>query len=140
MAQGAVVEVVAPKLGNIISENNKEIKADKSFLTSASVLYDAVYIPGGPNSVATLEAEPDAIHFLNEAFKHCKALAADASALSVLQATYFGSKIPDNLQKMSQALEGVLINETPEALANDFISAISKHRFWQREKKNKVPA
>ncbi|NBB23028.1 catalase [Runella sp. CRIBMP] len=140
LAQGAVVEVIAPKLGYIISENNKEIKVDKSFLTSASVLYDAVYVPGGANSVVSLEAEADAIHFLNEAFKHCKAIAADASALQVLRGTYFGSKIPENPHQTSQVLEGVLINETSEALADDFIEAISQHRFWQREKKNKVPA
>lgn len=140
LAQGAVVEVIAPKLGYIISKNNKEIKVDKSFLTSASVLYDAVYVPGGTNSVVNLEAEADAIHFLNEAFKHCKAIAADASALPVLRATYFGSKIPENPHQTSQVLEGVLINETSEALAHDFIEAISQHRFWQREKKNKVPA
>lgn len=45
-----------------------------------AALYDAVYVPDGTNSVATLVAELDAIHFLNEAYKHCKAIAADEAA------------------------------------------------------------
>ncbi len=64
----------------------------KSFLTTASVFYDAVYVPGGINSVATLEAEPDAIHFLNEAFKHCKAIAADSSASTGIECYLFFQK------------------------------------------------
>ena len=75
---------------------DETIQAPKSFSTSASVFYDAVYVPGGLNSVATVEADPDAIHFLNEAFKHCKAIAVDKEAIQVLKATYFGRKIPED--------------------------------------------
>ncbi|WP_028665158.1 catalase HPII [Runella zeae] len=140
MAEGAVVEVIAPKLGYILSENNKSIKVDKSFLTTASVLYDAVYIPGGMNSTATLVAEADAIHFLNEAFKHCKAIAADAFSLPVLKETYFGKYLPANHKKSSQMVEGVLVHDDSEVLRAEFIKAIARHRFWEREKKLKVPA
>jgi len=37
--------------------------------------------------VATLEADTDAVHFLNEAFTHCKAIGFDADALQVIKAT-----------------------------------------------------
>lgn len=140
LAEGAVVEVIAPKLGYILSENNKSIKVDKSFLTTASVLYDAVYVPGGMNSTATLTAEADAIHFLNEAFKHCKAIAADAFSLPVLKETYFGKYLPANHKEASQMIEGVLVHDDSEALRTEFIKAIARHRFWEREKKLKVPA
>ncbi|MFN3378228.1 MAG: catalase HPII [Runella zeae] len=140
LAEGAVVEVIAPKLGYILSENNKSIKVDKSFLTTASVLYDAVYVPGGINSTATLVAEADAIHFLNEAFKHCKAIAADAFSLPVLKETYFGKYLPANHKESSQMVEGVLVHDDSEALRTEFIKAIARHRFWEREKKLKVPA
>ena len=94
MADGAVVEIIAPRGGYVIAENDEQIPVNHSLLTAASVFYDADYVPGGTNSVATLEAEPDAIHFLNEAFKHCKAIAADADAMQVIGATYFGRKLP----------------------------------------------
>ncbi len=91
-AEGALCDVIAPRFGFISGMNDGSIEVDKTLLTSASVFYDAVYVPGGMNSVATLEAEPDAVHFLNEAFKHCKAIAVDGDAMQVLRATYFGRK------------------------------------------------
>jgi catalase len=134
-AEGAVTHVIAPKLGFITAENDKEIPVDQSLLTAASVLYDAVYVAGGTNNAATLEAEPAAIHFLNEAFKHCKAIAAHSSSLQVLQATYFSKKIQDKKRE-----EGVLIDEDMKRLSANFIKAIAQHRFWSREKPRRVPA
>lgn len=139
-AEGATVDIIAPRLGYLLSDNNEEIKVSKSFLTTASVLYDAVYVPGGINSVAALEAEADAVHFLNEAFKHCKAIVADASALPVLKATYFGRKIPEDYTRTAEFLDGIIISDDTDALASQFVHAIAMHRFWQREKRDKVPA
>jgi catalase len=130
--EGGVVEVIAPRLGFIISQNDEQIQADESFLTAASVLFDAVYVPGGTNSVASIAAEANAIHFLNEAFKHCKPIAADANAMQVLEATYFSKKIEND--------EGVIVSDDAEGLASQFIEAIKQHRFWEREKPRKIPA
>ncbi|MEO3406815.1 catalase [Mucilaginibacter sp. CAU 1740] len=131
-AEGGVVEVIAPRLGFITSINDEKIHVDESLLGAASVLFDAVYIPGGTNSVATLEADADAVHFLNEAFKHCKAIAADADAMQVLEATYFSKKIEND--------EGVIISDDAAELSAQFIAAIKQHRFWEREKPRKIPA
>lgn len=139
--QGALGEVVAPRQGVITGENDEEIMAYKSFLTVASVFYDAVYVPGGTNSVADLEANPEAIHFLNEAFKHCKAIAADADALQVLEATYFANKIPeDAIGNPRLRDDGIIVEDDIDALAEAFINAVAQHRFWEREKSRKVPA
>lgn len=129
---GGVVEVIAPRLGYITSANDEKIHVDESLLTAASVLFDAVYVPGGTNSVATLEAEGDAVHFLNEAFKHCKPIAAHEQAQQVLDVTYFSKKVPND--------EGVIVGGDAQQLATQFIEAIKQHRFWEREKPRKVPA
>lgn len=126
--EGASVEVVATHLGFITSLNNEQIQVDDTTLTTASVLFDAVYVPGGSNSVASLEADADAVHFLNEAFKHCKPIAADTEAIQVIEATYFSKKV--------NADEGVLVGRPPAA----FIEAIKQHRFWERERARKIPA
>ena len=130
--QGAAAEIIAPRLGMITAEDDTEIKVDKTFMNTASVFYDAVYVPGGTNSVATLTGEPDAVHFLNEAYKHCKAIAADVSAVQVLEATYFAAKIGQD--------DGVIVNDDSKKLTGLFIGAIAQHRFWEREKPRKVPA
>ena len=139
-AEGAICDVIAPRLGFISGENDTDIPVDKSLLTTASVFYDAVYVPGGTNSVATLEADADAIHFLNEAFKHCKAIAADDDALQVLEATYFARKLPEDNDDDTVSAEGIIIGIDAEELSRQFIEAIAQHRFWDREVPRKVPA
>lgn len=140
VAAGAAVEVIAPRLGEIESENGSTIPVKQSFLTAASVLYDAVYVAGGKNCVASLAAEANAVHFLNEAFKHCKAIAAHEDALQVLEETYFANKVPKDASEDSAMSEGIVINKNALTLSKIFIKAIAQHRFWEREKPRKVPA
>ncbi len=137
---GAKAFVIGCKLGHFISEEDIEVPIDKSFLTTASVLYDAVYIPGGTNCVASLAGDPDAIHFLNEAYRHCKAIAADANAIQVLQATFFGKRMEDGLINNTTLSTGIIIQSDPAKLAKLFIEAIAQHRFWDEEVSRKVPA
>lgn len=139
-AEGALCDVIAPRLGFISGRNDTDIPVDKSLLTTASVFFDAVYVPGGINSVATLEADPDAIHFLNEAFKHCKAIAADDDALQVLEATYFARKLPEDNDDDTVNTEGIIIGIDAGEIGRQFIEAIKQHRFWDREVPRKVPA
>jgi catalase len=140
VAEGAVVELIAPRLGGVSAGKGPGLPVDKSFLTAASVLYDAVYVPGGADSSSTLAANADAIHFLNEAYKHGKAIAADEKALPVLEATYFYRQLPKDRTAATALREGLAIASDPGALARSFIGAIARHRFWEREKSKKVPA
>ena len=126
-AEGAKTKIVAPKLGTIKGAAGKEIKVDMSFLNTASVLFDAVYIPSGAKSATALINEPDAIHFVNEAYKHCKAIAANGDGINLLKQSYAANKPAD---------AGLIIDKS----AKDFIRAIAQHRFWEREKSRKVPA
>lgn len=127
---GAMVDIIAPHQGTVNGANKEIVPINQSFLTAASVMYDAVYVPGG-KSVNVLKNNPDAIHFLNEAFRHCKAIAADKDAEPVLQMTYFGKMLTE---------EGVIIDGDVDKLVTNFQQAIAQHRFWSREKASKVPA
>jgi len=135
-AAGAQTKIIASHLGFIAAENGKQIKVDQSFLTAASVLFDAVYVPDGAKSVGTLKSEPDAIHFVNEAFKHCKAIAADGAGAELLEVSAISIKIHGDEGKAEKnpAKIGVLINRN----AGEFINAVAQHRFWEREKPGKV--
>ncbi len=105
---------------------------------AASVLFDAVYVPGGAKSVATLKEIADAIHFINEAYKHCKAIAADDEGVQLLEQSSIRNKfIGDNFTSKNLAIDGVIINSNT---SKDFIKAIAQHRFWEREELHKVPA
>jgi len=136
-AAGAQTKIVAPHLGNIASANGRHIKADQSFLTSASVLFDAVYVADGAKSAALLQGEPDAVHFVNEAYKHCKAIAANGAGAKLIEISAMGVKLQGEGKTGKKSSEaGVLIDGSP----NEFIKAIAQHRFWEREKPGKVPA
>jgi catalase len=126
---GAVVEVIAPRLGAIKGDQGRALPVAKSFLTASSVLYDAVFVPGGKKSVGVLAQESQAVEFLNQSFKHCKAIAFHDDASVVLEETNFGNA----------ESPGVIIGATIDPLGKQFIKAISQHRFWEREKQRKVP-
>jgi catalase len=128
-AEGAVVEIIAPRQGAVKTAEGPALEVDKSYLTTASVLYDAVYVPGGAQHVLTTQDEPDAIHFLDEAWRHCKAIAFDTDATPILEATWFGKK--------KQARKGLVVADHPAA---SFIKDVMQHRFWDREIARKVPA
>ncbi len=133
LAAGAVVEIIAPKLGSISPEKGALIKVDKNLRTVASVLYDAVYVPGGKESVSALSREADAIHFVEQAYKHCKAVAADNDSKSFISNTSISG-----LLKKNKALPGLVLADA--GLPKLFIKAIAQHRFWEREKMSLVPA
>jgi catalase len=136
-AAGAQTKIIASHLGYIAAENGKQIIVDQSFLTATSVLFDAVYVPDGAKSASLLTDEPDAIYFINEAFKHCKAIAADGSGAHFLDLTAAGTKIRnENKAEKEHMAFGILINRS----SKEFINAIANHRFWEREKADNVLA
>ncbi|MEO7120669.1 MAG: catalase, partial [Ginsengibacter sp.] len=139
-AKGAVVKVVSLKLGTFASADKKQIKADLAFFGSSSVLFDAVFIPGGADNITALQTEPNAILFINEAYRHCKAIAAVGEGVDLLSSTFAGEKV--NAKDGSDITShGIIMsqNYTPQT-ATAFINAIAQHRFWERETMSKVPA
>lgn len=143
MKAGAMVKIVAPRLGTLKGMSGEEVQIDFSLLTSSSVLFDALYIPGGEKSIKALKREADAIHFINEAYKHCKAIAATGKGVELLKASYVGdiSESEDGKSPFD-AEEGVIASQDNRTgkVATEFIKAIAQHRHWSREKKAQVPA
>jgi catalase len=139
---GAQVKVIAPRLGFLKGAGGEEVKIDFSFLTSSSVLFDAVYIPGGEKSVEALKREADAIHFVNEAYKHCKAIAATGAGVDLLDASYVKTGKTNSDKGAAPKDEGVIIGSDAQAsrVATGFIKAIAQHRNWSRETEEQVPA
>lgn len=121
---------IADKLGMIMTVDKKEVSCDETLFNTASVLFDAIYIPGGEKSVMELAGNADAIHFINEAYRHCKAIGADENCEALLSQTYLYNR------------DGVLKEDEGVVCGNEgaFITAMKKHRVWEREADRKVPA
>lgn len=136
LTNGAVGKTIAPRLGVVAGANGEEIKADFSFLTASSVLFDAVFIPGGDASVEALKQEPEAGEFVNEAHKHCKAIAATGSGVGLL-ARWLADKFTESntTGKLIANDAGVVTSRgavTPN-FASEFVKSIAAHRHWERE-------
>jgi catalase len=137
MTAGAKVCTVAPHLGTLLSEGGQIANADFSFLTGASVLFDAVYVPGGETSVNALKAVPEAFEFVSEAYKHCKTVAANGAGVEILRLAGLSVGTSDGSNGEDQMSDaGVLVgsNNDIKGLAAEFIQAIGQHRHWARER------
>lgn len=71
MAAGAKAEVLAAHLGKVKGADGTPVAVDKTFTTSGSVMYDAVFIPGGKNA-EVLRGQGPIRYFIAEAYKHGK--------------------------------------------------------------------
>jgi catalase len=141
--QGAVVEVLAPVAGGTLSGGSGgEVAVDRAFTTMASVLYDGVVVPCGPDSVETLSKDGYAMHFITEAYKHLKAVGAFGSGVDLLRNTDIAEQLAEDTDVVvsngvvsTAAAADDLTDEFSEA----FVAALAKHRAWERET-DPVPA
>lgn len=124
---GAAVEIIAPSLAPVKTNDGTVFIPKHSLTSTASVCFDALYIASGENSVQELlipENKHLVLHFINEAYKHCKAI-------------YFGAET-DMLYKSSNVSlrkheDPAIINIRENNPDDQFIDAISKHRVWDLE-------
>jgi catalase len=141
--RGAVVEVLAPVAGGTLSGGSGgELPVDRAITTMASVLYDAVAVPCGPDSVQTLSGDGYAMHFITEAYKHFKPVGVWGSGVDLLPKAGVAEQLADDTNVVvshgvvsTTAAAGDLGDEFAEALA----SALARHRAWDRET-DPVPA
>jgi len=139
IAGGAQAKIVAPRLGYLRTKQGNNVKIHCSLLTASSVLFDAVYVPGGAEGMASLKTDPAALEFVSEAYKHAKAIAASGTGTELLRNAQIldGSAAPDSKKKQGGSRDEAVIVAQGNALdkmVGDFIAAIAKHRNWQREK------
>ena len=119
---GAVGKIVAKRIGILTGADGRERLIDHSLLTTSSVLFDAVYVPGGARSVAALVDDPDAVAFVAEAYAHGKAIAATGEGLDLLRAC------GGDLAASNGDRPGVVVGRPSEVLSNAFIQAVAAHR------------
>ena len=139
-AKGAQTKIISLKLGTFKTSDGNTIKVDLAFLAASSVMFDAIFIPGGPASISALQNEPNAILFINETYRHCKAIAATGEGVDFISSTFAGQKINAKDENELTSLGIVAHKKYESKTATEFINAIAQHRFWEREELSKVPA
>lgn len=136
----ALVEVVSQYAGALKTEGGDELAVDKMFSTTSPVLYDAVFVPGGAASIEALAESDYAAEFLSETYRHLKPIGASVDAAGLLAALGIAADADLSLRARKMFNEnGVIItrgigeSESAESFEQSFITAVTEHRFWNRE-------
>lgn len=126
---GAQGLVIGARLGAVAGDGGP-IEVDHTSLTMPSVVFDALYVPGGADAAKSLSTSGLTLGTIAEAFKHLKALAfGDESVVLLAQAGIHGGA--------PQA--GVLVGPA-KTIVTPFLEAIGRHRVWERKNLEGVPA
>jgi catalase len=138
-------KIISKMLGKRQAATGEVLETDKSHITAGSIMFDAVYVAGGKESVAQMKKEGDALHFVLEAFKHGKTIGATGDGIYLIQETMLNSSL-----RMAKAVSGsvetdkgvVTAGETDDMsdFTKSFMAALAQHRHWDREEKTMVPA
>ncbi|GAA3725484.1 catalase [Salinactinospora qingdaonensis] len=135
--RGAVVDVLAPADGTVTTFEGATLSVDRAITTVASVLYDAVVVAGGVRSVAMLASDGYATHFVAEAFKHAKPVAAIGAGVDLI------GSLPIPKLRMANGESGAAVSdqgllttrdsEPGSAFNEEFARLLSHHRIWERD-------
>ena len=130
--QGVHIQLLAPRMGNIRTEEGGLLTADDTISGSASVLFDAVAVAEGRESLETIAHCGKARHFLCQAYRHLKPIALPGAARDLLQAAGLAEDTHD---------KGLITGMNAVNAMPPFLEAMSRHREWEREgKAANVPA
>jgi catalase len=122
-AEGAVVELIAPKIGGIVASDKTNQSVHHKIDGAPSVLYDAVALIPSASGAAILAAHGPAKDFVNDAHAHCKFVGYNAASQALFQAA-----------GLSELMDGGYVAlDAKKTTAANFIKTCRRLRFWDRE-------
>lgn len=123
---GATTHVIAGQLGAISSSSGQQLPVSQALATVCSAQYDALLVPGGAACAQALARDPDAMRFVQEAYRHGKAMCLIGESAELLRGVAPGDT----------PVPGLVIGRNDpgmrQQMAQDFIAAIARHRHWSR--------
>ncbi|OLN81429.1 Catalase-1 [Colletotrichum chlorophyti] len=124
------------------------VKPDHHLEGFRSTMVDAIFVPGGEDSIKTLTKNGRALHWIREAFGHLKVIAATGEAVDFVRAAVNLPEITLSSDSNVEESYGVITlkNIKPESLKEavnivkggtgfleQFFYTASQHRVWARE-------
>jgi catalase len=120
--EGAVMEVIAPKVGGVEAANGSWIAARHMIDGGPSVLFDAVALILSEEGAERLTGEAAARDFIADAFAHCKFIGFTSGAVPLFRKAGIDPETD----------EGLVNLEDSKAIVG-FIESCRKLRLWSRE-------
>ena len=119
---GATIELVAPAVGGVKSEDGSWIEARKALATAPSVLFDAVAIAVAAQASREIAKNPLALAFVADAYAHCKFIAYTGDARPLLERALAGNPLDGGCKQVETGMA-----------ASQFAAQCAQLRFWARE-------
>ena len=114
---GVTALVIAP-FGGVLKAGRRSVTVDRTLLTARSIEFDALVVAGGTTPTADIKL----VVLLQEAFRHCKVLAAWGDGDAILHAAGITPGDP-----------GIEIAETVDtAFTAKLAAGLGLHRAWDR--------
>jgi catalase len=122
-SEGAMLEIIAPTVGGVETNNGTRIEANQKIGGGPSVLYDAVAIFPSEEGAQLLTKNAAARDFVADAFAHLKFIAYVSAAMPLLEKAGIAAD-----------LDGGCLEVTGAKDATRFVAACRNLRLWEREK------
>jgi catalase len=119
---GATVDVVAPAVGGVKTEDGSWLEAKRALAAAPSALFDAVALAVAPQGGKDLAKSWLACEFVADAFRHCKFIAYTADARDLLERALAGAPLDGGCKQVETAMA-----------ATAFSTLCGQQRFWARE-------
>jgi catalase len=117
--EGAKAAIIAAKIQGELDSEEQLHSVDMALRASPSVLFDAVVIMAGAEGDKKFAGDPNALTFLMDAKRHCKAVGF--------------LDIPSLSKKAGIVAEPGVVAISDKAGVKGFIAAARSGRFWERE-------
>ncbi|WP_425230840.1 catalase [Sphingomonas sp.] len=121
-AEGAVWEVIAPKIGGVTLDDGTKVAAKQKIDGGPSILFDAVAILPSADGAAMLARDAASKDFVSDAFGHCKFIGFSADAKPLFDEARIPPELDNGFVALAEAKEAKVFVATCRAL-----------RFWPRE-------
>jgi catalase len=125
LAEGAMFEIVAPKIGGALAADGTQVPADHIPSGGPSVIFDAVVVAPGAAAVPTLLLDVAAVNWVADAFAHCKVIGVVGAAQPLLD-------------KANVKPDAGVIEVTAKSV-KAFVDAAMNGRIWDREVQSMAP-
>jgi catalase len=126
-ADGAVARLLGPHLGGVTTAAGDSVEIDAPIDAAPSVLWDAVIVPDGGTTDRRL-ADGRVLEFLKDQFRHCKPMLIIGSGEQLLNKAGIPVDLPDGGPD-----PGLLIQPADGVSIDAFITALTRHRHYERE-------
>ena len=123
MAEGAMMEIVAPMVGGVKDSDGTWVEAQQKIDGGPSLLYDAVAILTSREGATVLSKEATAKDFVTDAFAHCKFIGYSTEATALLEKAGIKDDLDEGCLTMKSASD-----------AEAFVNRCRELRYWPREK------